>query len=193
MTGMEATRQLRQWFRDKIEGSSQVDIQQLTQECWQHFSKDKTFVAALIDERILRWLADECRYLIGQQRMMVDPGNQRIEGTGDDPDPLIPVGAGFERKSSIKERASKRAIFLRWKEHVGPSTYVSLTSMTKDQLLIAVGYRTDSANQNLRTAAFLQTLASGLKAGQKVGDKFDTDKLAEIWENVNQQYRTETA
>lgn len=182
MTSQDATKKLRDYIHDYLNSNSTVNPTDLAEQAWEELGKDQAWVETLIQEKILRWLADEVRYIIGRQHSSVSPST-------DANDPLVPVGESFERKSSISKRASQRSMFLKWKEHTGINEYTNLLDMTREQCQAAIGFRTQSATTNLRTAAFLETISAKLTGNKKIKNVYTVDELEKLWENVTQQYQ----
>jgi hypothetical protein len=165
--------QIREWWRERLDGREEVSLPELASEGANHFRADAEFCERYLDETLR-----ETVYLVGVGLLSKQRGAvQRSAAPKREQSRLTQVSAD-QIVARIEDRVPD---WSRWMEHDPVSgRHVSLFSMTKKQALAAAEAREKRADPDLRRAALLRLAAGRLDAGQRIEEVWSAELLADI-------------
>lgn len=167
---------LRQWIKQQVDGSSEVNLPDLTASAVEHFSSDKAFLKAFLTESL--------RPLVYEQARLVLQGTRGA---------VVVLGDEIVTKEILAERAQRlQSRWSRWMEHVG-DRHVNLMAMTKDDLLTAALERRQRAETEIEIARLWEVLANKLKKNETVGQRFTAEEIERMRLSLRAHQSTEKA
>lgn len=153
-----ATTLVREWIRDRTDPVERGRTPALAEECVAWLQTNPDLLDRFLYEQVYNTAAELVRAV-----MLASRRTRRFKEMAD--------------ASEEDRRNALRAWFDRM-EHVSPAIgYVRLGAMTKDELLTGAQERETRAGNDLTSARWFRTLASGLEEGQSVEDRYTSRQV----------------
>jgi hypothetical protein len=137
-----------------IEGRPELSLVEVANDARVQLEADPQFVAAFLSEYLPSAVYDVVQRLVAEQR---------------------------QPKYRRKGESIRPSRFYEWYEHAGDRN-IRVLDMTRDDLRLAAEEREQRGATELRLARFWRSLASKLKSGQTVGDRYTAEQIEAMYE-----------
>lgn len=174
--GKTIRQEIRDWWRPLIDAGDPFEPKVEAQRCVAELGQNPDLVRRWFQET-----AYDTAYAVGMG--LVSRGRTTVMREA--------MSAG-EAKASLKEQLERDPVdFSRWMER-DPNTgvQVPLVEMVKEQVLAAAEVRGKRGMEELKREAMLRFVAGRLQPGQRVGDVWSDDLLADLAQRIEVKAKT---
>lgn len=163
---------VRRMFEERIEGSDEFRLPDLTDEVLAELRDDPQLLAAFVAQQLRPMV-----YAVGQQ--MLTFWRRAKEADGEE---VISAGPISITRTGLEAKALRRR--LAWLQHFEQAgdRQVRLTAMTERDCTLAIEERSKRIATESHFVRFLRTLRAELSGDEKVEDKFTPERLQQVYE-----------
>jgi hypothetical protein len=160
---------LRRWIKEQVEDGDEFRMPEIAKAAVEEFENNVEFCRQFTRDNLY-----QVAYDLVQSTVAMTRGRSSFKRVGDS---LVNERGLEQRRRQLRSR------WAAWLEHAGGRT-IRLAVMTKHDLLAAAAERRSRADEEVTRAAFMEQIAATLGETERVGERYTSDQLDELWRRL---------